>query len=379
METQSDKFLIGLTGNIATGKSVIRNMLEHLGVYGIDADHLAHRTIYKGSPGYQQVIDVFGKVILGTNGEIDRSRLGQIVFSDQDALSNLEAIIHPLVRKSASRLVNEAPSKYIVIEAIKLLESSLAQQCRSIWASYSDPDLQLKRLMCARTMDEEFALQRIRAQPPQHQKTKSADIVIENNGSYLEIWEQVKSAFSEIVRLHGLGEPTAVLAYDQLQFVRCTPDDLGLISKLISKFRIDALECDPQTILVEMTDNAYLTLNEGVDQIGILRWKLNNFVSIIDRFYIDPAHHNPGFMGKIMRTMDLYLARQLAEINILLLPEPGESSTEIMAKSDYQKTKPEEITTPAWREAVNRKIADHQTIWIKEYTSSANTEDTAGK
>jgi dephospho-CoA kinase len=333
---------------------------------------------YKGGGAYQEVIDVFGQGILGTNGEIDRSRLGQIVFSDQYALKKLEDIIHPLVRKSTSSLIKKVPFKYIVIEAIKLLESSLAKQCRSIWTSFSESDLQLERLICTRAMDKEYAQQRIRAQPPQHQKTQAADIVIENNGSYSEIWRQVKSAFLEIIRVHGPGEPAATPAYDQIQFIRCTPDDLDLITRLIPKFGPDDLQVDPQNILVEMADKAYLILHEDVQQIGIIRWKLNSFTSIIDQFYIDPACHNPGFMGKIIRTLDIYLTRRLAEVNMLLLPEPMGPSAEILARFDYRETKPEEITTPAWREAVNRQIANHQTIWMKEFTPGVSPERTSG-
>ncbi len=373
MDNQSDKFLIGLTGNIATGKSVIRNMLEHLGVYGIDADNLAHRMLYEEGPGYQKVIDVFGKGILVSNGEIDRSGLGQIVFSDPDALSSLEGIIHPLVRKAINSLVNEVPFAYIVIEAIKLLESSIAKECDSIWTSYSEPNLQLERLMHTRALDEKNALQRIRAQPPQHQKTQAADIVINNNGSYWEIWEQIKNAFSLVVENSESGAPAAALEYDQIQFVRCTPDDLDLVSNLISKFSINELKVDPLIILGELADNAYLILNEGEEQIGILRWKLNNFVSIIDQFYIDHARYNPGFMGKIIRILDLYITRYLAEVNILLLPEPGGLAAEILTEFDYSETNPEEITTRAWRDALNRKITNHQTIWMKEYTSRVNS------
>ena len=88
MSNWPGKYVIGLTGNIATGKSAVRRMLEHLGAYGIDADALSHRAIAKGAPGYQKVIDAFGKWIVDSDGEIDRAKLGRLVFNDPEASSS---------------------------------------------------------------------------------------------------------------------------------------------------------------------------------------------------------------------------------------------------------------------------------------------------
>src|SRR5574341_2224193 len=84
MSAWPGKYVIGLTGNIATGKSVVRRMLEHLGAYGIDADALGHRAIAQGAPGYRPVLDTFGKWILGDDGQIDRAKLARVVFADTE-------------------------------------------------------------------------------------------------------------------------------------------------------------------------------------------------------------------------------------------------------------------------------------------------------
>ena len=97
MSKWEGKYVIGLTGNIGTGKSVVRRMLEHLGAYGIDADTLSHRVIENDAPGYQAVLSYFGKYILDEDKEIDRKKLSKIVFSDSTALTELENIIHPIV------------------------------------------------------------------------------------------------------------------------------------------------------------------------------------------------------------------------------------------------------------------------------------------
>ena len=161
------KYVIGLTGNIATGKSVVRKMLEHLGAYGIDADALAHRAMAKGAPGHPLIVKTFGDWILDTEGQIDRGKLAKIAFSDPNALDKLEAIVHPLVAHAVDLLIRRAKQVVVVIEAIKLLESDLVAGCDTIWVVDAPGELQTARLMHKRKMSEASARQRIAAQAPQ--------------------------------------------------------------------------------------------------------------------------------------------------------------------------------------------------------------------
>jgi dephospho-CoA kinase len=192
------KYVIGLTGNIATGKSAVCKMLEHLGAYIIDADVLSHRAMTKGAPGYQKVIDIFGKWIVDGDGEIDRTKLGRHVFNDPDALRQLEDIIHPLVEHAMDLLIQRASQRVIVIEAIKLLESKLAGACDMIWVTCSPEPVQKARLMQKRNMTEQDALQRIHAQLPQEMKTAAANVVIQNAGSFEDTWKQVVAAWKNV-------------------------------------------------------------------------------------------------------------------------------------------------------------------------------------
>jgi dephospho-CoA kinase len=192
------KYVIGLTGNIATGKSVVCKMLEHLGAYTIDADALSHRAMAKGAPGYQEVTGTFGEWILDENGEIDRARLGRHVFSDSQALRQLERIIHPLVEYAIDLLVRRAGRRVIVIEAIKLLESRLAKDCDTVWVTSAPEAVQKARLMQRRKMTEEDALQRIHAQSVQDVKIAAANVVIQNAGSLEDTWKQVLAAWKVI-------------------------------------------------------------------------------------------------------------------------------------------------------------------------------------
>jgi dephospho-CoA kinase len=191
MSAWPGKYIIGLTGNIATGKSVVRRMLEHLGAYGIDADALGHRAIAQGAPGYRPVVNTFGSWILAPDGQIDRTRLARVVFSDPEALTQLEAIVHPLVSQAVDLLVRRSKQEVIILEAIKLLESGLRDKCDTLWVTSSSHETQLGRLMHKRNMSEAAARQRILAQPDQKFKIERADVVIQNEGSFEDTWRQV--------------------------------------------------------------------------------------------------------------------------------------------------------------------------------------------
>jgi dephospho-CoA kinase len=198
MSAWPGKFVIGLTGNIATGKSEVRKMLEKLGAGGIDADALAHQVIKSPEPAFPAILAAFGQEILGKDGEIDRRRLGQIVFSDPAALARLEAIVHPEVRKKVDRIIRESPEQVIVIEAIKLLEAGYPALCDSIWTTWSSPAVQLSRLVSQRGMSEALANQRIAVQPPQEEKLTAADVVIPNNRGLEELWQQVLENWNKL-------------------------------------------------------------------------------------------------------------------------------------------------------------------------------------
>jgi dephospho-CoA kinase len=195
------KYVIGLTGNIATGKSLVCNMLAELGAFCIDADVLAHQVMAAGTPGYEMVAKKFGKDILSENGEVNRTSLARMVFRDQAALKQLEQIIHPLVEKKVDQLVRESDQAVVVIEAIKLLEGGLADSCNAIWVTGSPEAVQKKRLREKRKMSEEDAMLRIHSQLAQEIKIAAANVVIQNDGTINQTRKQVQNAW-ETIPLH---------------------------------------------------------------------------------------------------------------------------------------------------------------------------------
>lgn len=187
--------VIGLTGNIGTGKSTVTRMLADLGATVIDADTLAHEVIAPGTPGWQQVVDAFGPEIVAADGTIDRARLAAIVFSDPAALARLEAIVHPLVIQEADRRIRAIRRGVVVIEAIKLIESGMYRDCDALWVVTARPEQQLERLVRERGMSATEVQRRMAAQPPQSEKVTLADVVIDNSGTPEETRAQVEAAW----------------------------------------------------------------------------------------------------------------------------------------------------------------------------------------
>ena len=193
--------IIGITGNIATGKSVVRRMLANLGALGVDADDVAHRVIYPGGPAYQPVLEAFGEGILDEQGRIARPRLGKIVFQNPQKLQQLEAIIHPAVTRAIQARLDRAAAPLAAVEAIKLLESDLAELCDQVWVSHASEARQMARLVQTRGLSTEDAQHRMDAQPPQAQKLACADVVITTEGSFVDTWTQIRRALNDTIQL----------------------------------------------------------------------------------------------------------------------------------------------------------------------------------
>jgi dephospho-CoA kinase len=191
-------YIIGLTGNIATGKSAVSGMLERLGALAIDADALVHELMGKGTPVWQAVVQEFGQGILGHERNIDRKKLGSIVFTDEAALHRLEAIVHPAVIARTEELIESSQEPVVVVEAIKLIEAGMDKTCDALWVTTCSKEQQLARLVEQRGLTEEEARQRIEAQPPQEAKLALADVVIDNSGGLDETWRQVKREWDKI-------------------------------------------------------------------------------------------------------------------------------------------------------------------------------------
>jgi len=188
--------VIGLTGGIGTGKSNVRETLQSLGAEGIDADRVAHEVIAPGMPAYAGVIARFGAAILAPQGEIDRQRLGALVFASVAALRELEAIIHPAVEVAIQARVAASQAPLVVIEAIKLLEAGLAAAlCREVWVTHCSVRQQIARLAGSRGLSAAEVRRRMALQMSPAEMIARADRVIDTRGTIAETRVQLPPAW----------------------------------------------------------------------------------------------------------------------------------------------------------------------------------------
>jgi dephospho-CoA kinase len=193
-----DKTIVGLTGNIATGKSAVMRLAAERGAFTLDADRLVHEIMDTDKNIQEAIADVFGPEIRKADGRINRAVLGAIVFSNAEALRHLERIVHPAVRNEIARQVDESEARVVFIEAIKLLEGGLARECDQVWVTRCPQYYQIERLIVCRGMDWETASVRINAQSPQEDKVARADVVIDTDGTLADTLSQFELAWERL-------------------------------------------------------------------------------------------------------------------------------------------------------------------------------------
>jgi len=175
---------VGLTGGIAMGKSTVSDYLRSQGAVVIDADALAREVVEPGTPGFDQVVAEFGEGILGADGALDRPRLGEVVFADEEARRRLEAIVHPLVFARIIELEEQAPADAIVVHDIPLLaESGRADTFDAVVVVDATEDHQIERMIRDRGWSEDVARSRIAAQATREDRRAIATHLIENTGT----------------------------------------------------------------------------------------------------------------------------------------------------------------------------------------------------
>lgn len=194
--------IIGLTGNIACGKTAVGHILLEIGAECyIDADAVVHKLYQAGQSIALQVAETFGHAVISPDGSVDRRALGALVFQDAEAMRRLEAIVHPAVGVAlVSELARVSPTGIAIIDAVKLLEGGSGNFCQSKWMVICSEEQELARLMARNTLSEEEARARIRAQAPIAPRLALVDEVIDNSGSLEETRRQVIAAFDRFCK-----------------------------------------------------------------------------------------------------------------------------------------------------------------------------------
>jgi len=196
-------FIIGLTGGILSGKSTVAQMLVEKGAGHVDADKMGHEAYEPHTKTWQKVIDAFGTGILKDNEEIDRQKLGDIVFNDPESLARLNRIVHPQIGRLVMEELEKLRSKgvdVVVIEAILLIEARWTNIVDEVWVTVAPEETVLKRLQNRSGLSEEQARARIRAQLSSEERAKYGDVIIntdcdlsEVRATVDELWQRLQS------------------------------------------------------------------------------------------------------------------------------------------------------------------------------------------
>lgn len=362
------KYIIGLTGNIATGKSVVRKMLEHLGAYTIDADTLSHRVIAKGAPGYQPVLDKFGTWLLKDDGQIDRSKLGRLVFSDGQALAQLEDIIHPFVIQAVDVLIKRSTQYVIVVEAIKLLESDLRLQCDTIWVTDAPQAVQIERLMRKRRVSRDEALQLIHSQSAQQEKLAIAKVIISNNGSYEDLWKQVSEAWKHIFPAQEAGQTTQVLSKPVgiFSLQRGKPRDSQKIADLITRLSKGKHAMTSDEVMEAFGEKAFLLLQMGADLVGIAGWQVENLVARVLDLYLDPRAHADKALPLLIAEVERASGDLQCEASLIFPPMELVGFDSVWKGLGYERRTPESLGVQAWTDAALESMPKGSALFFKQ-------------
>ena len=192
-------YLVGLTGGIASGKSYVASLLVGHGASAIDADDVARQVVLPGSIGLSQVLSKFGEEVLLPSGELDRKKLGDVVFANPERRKELESILHPLIRARTMELISSQSSEVVVYAVPLLVEANVDYPFDTVITVEAGADNQVERLMSSRALSMNEARQRVDAQTSSDERIKRADFVIDSSGTKEQTRQQVDAVWKEII------------------------------------------------------------------------------------------------------------------------------------------------------------------------------------
>ncbi len=179
--------VIGLTGGIGTGKSEVARILEEIGAYIIDADRLGHSAYLPHSEIWEEVVKEFGDGVLLPDEEIDRKKLGSIVFNDPVQLAKLNEIMHPRMGQMVANIIEGLDAEVVVVEAALLLEAGWDALVDEVWCTGASEDVVIDRLKARNGLNKEEAQKRINAQMSVDERKSRSQVMIENNGDLAQL------------------------------------------------------------------------------------------------------------------------------------------------------------------------------------------------
>jgi dephospho-CoA kinase len=382
------RFIVGLTGNIATGKSAVMRMAAERGALSLDADDIVHDILDTDRSVQAAIAVAFGDHLRRQDGSIDRVALGAIVFEDEGALRDLELLVHPAVRREVSRRIDDSAARVVVVEAIKLLEGELAELCDQIWVTRCPRTLQEKRLIICRGMDAEAAATRIDAQNPQEAKVARADVVIDTDGTMAQTqaqferaWMRLQKALPDSRRAEPEPEPSAAPTAPQKRGApdaasidrpgnvlvrRARPSDIPTILLLMKRVSGGRVKLSRADLLKSFSERSYLIGQIGMDVVCVLGWNTDSTTAAcLDQVYANPAEAlaivGPAMMQEIERS-----ARELiCEVVLVFLSEEAPAEfRELLRTAGYEQMAPDQMHR-AWRQTIKERRPQGSVIMAK--------------
>ncbi len=394
--TYAGKTIVGLTGNIATGKSAVMRLARDHGALTIDADKIVHELMDSDSTMQAAIAVAFGSEVRREDGRINRKKLGEIVFSDPAALADLEAMVHPAVGKAVDARILDSEQNIIFIEAIKLLEGNLRDICHQIWVTRCSPQRQLERLRVCRGMETEVAAVRIKAQPPQEEKVAQSDVLIDTNGLMKDTEAQFNIAWKRLPDpttaqpMERLPQPdestptkplTARLSSpkaaapakqtpqksvseappprldpsdrpDDLQVRRARPSDIPSILLLIQKATDGKVKMKRADLLMALSERGYFIGQVGAEISAVIGYNIDSQVARIDEIYIHPLEMATQTGKAVLEDIEISAATHMGQIIVAFLPQDAPDTIREMFSAEHYAPMPIDEMAKGWQFAI---------------------------
>lgn len=403
-------YIIGLTGNIATGKSTVCSILEQLGARVIDADNVAHAVLKRGSPAWRGVVDAFGYDILNYDGAVDRRKLGAVVFADPSKLKTLERITHPAVGSELALMVRDAlnapgsDQEVMVVEAVKLYEAGMHEFMDALWVVTAPVEEQKRRLMQDRGMSAADADTRLRAQPPLDEKLKRANVVINNGGSIQDTRVEVLRAFVAIdptqardksalllrwLRIAAPGiepaapengsltpepvpaplatqtSPTAEPPNDEWLVRRAKPSDARMLADLLARIEERTEPLTRAEMLERQGKYGFWFVRAGEDTIALAAWQAENLAALVRELWVAKVDDAPRAFPLLLQAIEAEANALTCEVVVLLVPQRAAAFAEIAANAGgYEITTLDELHK-LWRSVIEPLLQGDEILYAK--------------
>ncbi|NKQ34550.1 MAG: dephospho-CoA kinase [Chloroflexi bacterium] len=411
------KLIVGLTGNIATGKTAVMRMAAERGALTIDADKIVHELMDNDANMQAALAVAFGPGVRREDGRINRQALGKIVFNDPQALADLEAMVHPAVRRILDERLLESEQDIIFVEAIKLLEGDIADTCHQIWVTRCTPGRQLERLRVCRGMETKEAKQRIKGQSSQEEKVARADVVIDTNGLMKDTELQFNMAWSRLpdpasvadmprLPLPDEDEPplpgteeltpreTAVpppkpksavekkptpppptkpvepvvqadISPDEVQVRRARPSDIPSILLLIQRATDGRVKMKRKDLLLALSERGYFLGQVGAEVCAVMGYYMDSQVAQVDEIYFYPPEMIQATGDAILKEIEQSAFAHMGQIIVTFLPlDTPDALRQIFAQHGYESLPKEELARN-WQLAIDESQPENTEFVIK--------------